>query len=155
MKPSPAPFVGVVSDTHGELPPAVIGALRGASHIVHAGDAEHEGGIAGLRELAPVCAVRGNMDRFGHAGKRPISALVEFENTSIYVLHDLSTLDLDPAAAGIRVVIHGHTHVAEVWEREGVLYLNPGSAVRPRAGGPTVARLHVMDGSLLAELVPL
>jgi putative phosphoesterase len=151
-----SPFVGVLSDTHGELPSGVLRALRGAVHIVHAGDSERDGGIGALRTVAPLCAVRGNMDRAGFGARLPPTALIEVQGVTIYALHDLTLLDLDPSAAGVRVVIHGHTHTPQTLERNGVLYLNPGSPVKPRSGtGPTVARLYLGPEGPMAEIVKL
>jgi hypothetical protein len=148
--------VGVISDTHGVLPPAAARALAGVQRILHAGDIEGQWVLDGLARLAPVTAVRGNMDR-DCCRDLPRSALVEIAGLSCYVLHDVGRLDLDPAAAGIRVVIHGHTHRAEAVERGGVLWVNPGSATRPRGPRPaSVARIHIgPGGSVRAEIVPV
>lgn len=150
------PFVGVLSDTHGELPAGVLRALQGAVHIVHAGDAERDGGLGALRAIAPLSAVRGNMDRAGFGARLPPTTLLEVQGVSIYALHDLTLLDIDPSTAGVRIVVHGHTHIPEALEREGVLYLNPGSPVRPRSSaGPTIARLYLLPEGPSAEIVKL
>jgi len=149
-------IVGLIADTHGELSAAAARALRGVSRIIHAGDVEGRWVLDGLSRIAPVTAIRGNMDRDG--GRRlPATAVVEIAGLSLYVVHDLALMDLDPAAAGIRVVIHGHTHEAETFERGGVLYVNPGSATRPRGGSPaSVALLRIgSEGALAAEIVPV
>lgn len=153
MSSHPAPFVGVVSDTHGELPRSALAAFAGAVHIIHAGDAEDESGMCALRQLAPVCEVRGNMDRSGRAARRSKTALVEILGVAIYAIHDLLSLDIDPVAAGVQVVIHGHTHIAESVKRGQVLYLNPGSPSRPRRGGPSVARLYLAPPDSWAEII--
>jgi hypothetical protein len=147
--------VGVISDTHGVLPAAAARALAGSARILHAGDVEDRRALESLSRLAPVTAVRGNMDR-DCCRDLPRSALAEVAGVSILVIHDLALLDLDPAAAGVRAVVHGHTHRAEIEERGGVLYVNPGSATRPRGGDPaSVALLRIgADGALRAEIVP-
>jgi putative phosphoesterase len=148
--------VGLISDTHGVLPAAAARALAGVERILHAGDVEDRRVLDELARIAPVTAVRGNMDRDECRGL-PRTALVEIAGLACYVLHDIGRLDLDPFAAGIRVVVHGHTHRAEAAERGGVLFVNPGSATRPRGGGPaSVARLRIgAAGEVRAEIVPL
>ncbi len=132
--------IGVISDTHGLLRPEAVAALRGSDRILHAGDVGDPGILDRLRELAPVTAVRGNIDRETWAAALPETELVEVEGVSLYMLHDLARLDLKPEAAGIRVVIYGHTHQPEIEERNGVLYFNPGSV------GPRRFRLPVSLG---------
>ena len=150
----PRRVVGVIADTHGEVPAAAIAALEDADHVIHAGDVEGRDHLDALGPPARVTAVRGNMD--GPSLGRPQTALVEIERVAIYVLHDLADLELDPAAAGVRIVVHGHTHRADIAERGGVLYLNPGSASRPRGRrGASVARLVIEGGAAAAEIVPL
>ena len=148
-------MLGVVSDTHGTVRPEMIQALDGVRMIIHAGDV---GGTAVLRELnrvAPVRAVCGNMDGSPLRGQLPGTEVVEVDGLSLYVLHDLARLDLDPAAGGFAAVISGHTHRPAVSWQDGVLYLNPGAAGPRRSAPPTVARLHIEDGKLRPELVPL
>jgi len=137
--------IGVISDTHGLLRPEAVAALRGSDRILHAGDVGDPGILDRLRELAPVTAVRGNIDRETWAAALPETELVEVEGVSLYMLHDLARLDLKPEAAGIRVVIYGHTHQPEIEERNGVLYFNPGSV------GPRRFRLPVSLGRLVIE----
>ena len=140
--------VGVISDTHGLLRPEVRKVLEGIDMIIHAGDIGSPEIIDALRELAPVFAVRGNIDRGIWADEFPASQIVEVEDLLlyIYVVHDLEQLDLDPAAAGFRVVIHGHSHDPMVAEQEDVVYLNPGSAGPCRSRRPiSMARLYVGD----------
>src|SRR5205807_828884 len=120
--------IGVISDTHGLLRPQALAALRGSALIIHAGDVGDPAILAALGEIAPVFAVRGNVDRGAWANDLPASELVEFEQHSIYVLHDLGELDLDPASAGLHAVISGHSHRPSIETKRGVLYFNPGSA---------------------------
>ena len=149
-------IVGVISDTHGLLRPEAVEALRGTDAIVHAGDVGDPGVLASLRELAPVTAIRGNVDTGDLARELPATALVEFEGATVYVLHNLAELDLTPSVAGIRVVISGHTHKAMIREENGVLYLNPGSAGPRRFHYPvTVAELIVEHGTPRARILDL
>src|SRR4051812_47103918 len=120
--------VGVISDTHGLLRPEAVEALAGVDLIIHAGDIGAPEIIDTLRQIAPVHAIRGNVDRDAWAEQYSPTEIVEVEGRSLYVLHDLLTLDLDPAAAGFSVVISGHTHDPAVTEKRAVVYLNPGSA---------------------------
>lgn len=134
--------VGLISDTHGLVRPEALAALRGSRHIVHAGDIGDPAVLDALARIAPVTAVRGNNDRGPWARKLPETETIELAGARIYVLHDLSQLDLDPAAAGIDIVIAGHSHRPVSELRGGVLYLNPGSAGPRRFKLPvTVARL--------------
>jgi putative phosphoesterase len=149
--------IGVVSDTHGLLRPEVTPALTGVDHILHLGDV---GKIAILRELekiAPVTAIRGNVDRDGPCGELPETEVVLFEGLYLYLLHDLKTLHLDPAAARFAAVLSGHTHVPNFHNKSGVLYFNPGSCGPRRFDLPvTVGLLRVVAGAdLEAEIVPL
>lgn len=146
--------VGVISDTHGVLRPQVIEAFRGCDLIIHAGDIDSPEVLAGLEALAPVTAVRGNMDAGSWATVLPRWDVVEIGAITAYVLHDVLDLDLEPLPSGIGVVISGHTHRAETRWKGGVLYVNPGSAGAPRLGRrPSVAVLHVKGASVSAELV--
>jgi hypothetical protein len=148
-------LVGVISDTHGLLRPEALDALAGSELIVHAGDVGDLEILERLAEIAPVRAVRGNVDR-GALAALPTDAVVEVEGAQLYVLHILDDLDLDPAAAGFGAVIYGHTHRPLVERRAGVLYLNPGSAGPRRFDLPvTVARLAVDGAELKAEVVEL
>lgn len=148
--------VGVISDTHGLLRPEAVAALRGVEHIVHAGDIGSPDVLAALGRLAPVSAVRGNNDREAWAAAIPETEVVEVGGVSLYVLHDLHELDLDPRAAGFAAVIAGHSHQPRLEERGGVLYLNPGSAGPRRFKLPvSLARLTVTGPRVRAELVTL
>lgn len=148
--------VGVVSDTHGLMRPEALAALEGSELILHAGDVGSPEILEALRAIAPVVAVRGNNDKGAWADGLPAFELVTVEATSVYVLHDVADLDLDPVAAGIGVVIFGHSHKPLVERRRGALYLNPGSAGPRRFTLPiAVARLTVEGASAEAEVVPL
>jgi putative phosphoesterase len=150
-------LVGVVSDTHGPLTSAAAAALAGVDHIVCAGDSMSGEVLPALERIATrVTAVRGNMDERGPVRSLPWTAIAEVGGSLLFVLHDLSGLDLDPRAAGFAAVIHGHTHRAEIEWRDGVLFLNPGSAGEPRSLRPsTIARLSIENGRLEPEIVEL
>ncbi len=141
-------IVGVISDTHGLLRPEAVAALADVDLIVHAGDIGSPEIIDALRRTAPVHAIRGNVDRGAWADEFSPREIVEVDGQSLYMLHDLHELDLDPTAAGFRVVISGHTHAPAVSEQRGVVYLNPGSAGPRRFRLPiSLARLTVgQDG---------
>ena len=148
--------IGVISDTHGLLRPEAVAALAGVERIVHAGDIGSPEVIAALRRIAPVSAVRGNNDREAWAADIPETEVVEVGAVSLYVLHDLHELDLDPRAAGFAAVIAGHSHQPRREERDGVLYLNPGSAGPRRFKLPiSLARLTVAGTRVQAKLVTL
>jgi putative phosphoesterase len=137
--------VGVIADTHGLLRPEAVEALRGSDLIVHAGDVGSPDVLGALAQVAPLVAVRGNNDRGPWADALPATDAVEVGGASLYVLHDVHELDLDPRAAGFRVVIAGHSHQPRCEERDGVLFFNPGSA------GPRRFRLPVSVGHLAIE----
>ncbi len=148
--------IGVISDTHGLLRPEALAALRGSDHIIHAGDVGEPEILDQLAAIAPVTAIRGNIDKTAWARKLPETEVVELGGISIYVLHDLTRLDLKPQAAGFKVVISGHSHIPKQETREGVLYFNPGSAGPRRFKLPvTVGRLIVEGGDPRAEIVAL
>jgi len=137
-------IVGLISDTHGLLRPEAVRALAGSDLIIHAGDVGAPEILDALRAVAPVVAVKGNVDTGAWASGLPATAVAETGGTLIYVLHDLGELDLDPAAAGFGVVVSGHSHKPASAERGGVLFVNPGSAGRRRFKLPvTVARLDL------------
>jgi putative phosphoesterase len=147
-------IVGVISDTHGLLRPEAKAALAGCDAIVHAGDIGKPEVLSELEAIAPVTAIRGNVDKW--AGALPDTTVVEIGGRSLYVIHDLKELDLDPRAAGFDAVISGHSHKPSVQEREGVLYLNPGSAGPRRFKLPiAVARLEISAARLTAQVVEL
>jgi len=148
--------IGVISDTHGLLRPEAMEALRGSEVIVHAGDIGAPRVLDALRGLAPVVAVRGNNDTDAWGRTLRETEVVEVGDVHLYVLHDLHGLDVDPAAAGFRAVISGHSHTPLVEERRGVLYVNPGSAGPRRFNLPiSVARLRVSGSSVSAEIIEL
>jgi putative phosphoesterase len=148
--------VGVISDTHGLLRPEAIDALRGADLIVHAGDVGNADVLDALRAIAPTTAVRGNVDTGAWGATLPATEVVEVGRVRLYVLHDISTLDLDPKAAGFAVVIFGHSHRPSAERRNNVLYLNPGSAGPHRFSLPiAVARLKVTGERVSHEIVEL
>jgi putative phosphoesterase len=148
--------LGLISDTHGLLRPEALRALAGCDRIVHAGDVGGAGIVEQLRAIAPVTAVRGNVDRGEWAQELPADAVVSVAGTALYVLHDVHDLDLSPAAAGMAAVISGHSHQPSIREEGGVLYLNPGSAGPRRFRLPvTLAILKIQDGALEPRLVAL
>ena len=150
--------IGIISDTHGLLRPEAELALRGVELIVHAGDVGSPDILMKLRAIAPVFAVRGNVDTEAWARELPETTVVEAGGASFYVLHNLSELDLKPEAAKFDFVISGHTHQAERAERNGVIYFNPGSAGPRRFHLPVT--LAVLDLSVrpwnpqVIQLVP-
>lgn len=150
------PFIGVISDTHGSLRPEALTALQGSDLIVHAGDVGKKEVLEELATIAPVHAVCGNVD-YGELGKGlPDNLVVRWQGFSLYVLHIIQELELDPASAGFQAVVYGHTHKPTISEKDQVLYLNPGSAGPRRFSLPvTVARVQIRDGKLHAEHVHL
>lgn len=149
-------IIGVVSDTHGLLRPEAVQALRGSEAIIHAGDVGREEILRELEKMAPVTVVRGNIDTSSWARKLPASNMLEIAGTSIYVLHNVDELDLDPAAAGFSAVIFGHSHRPLIENRNGVLFFNPGSAGPRRFNLPIcLGRLFVENGKLTPELIEL
>jgi len=148
--------VGLISDTHGLLRPEAVAALQGSQLIVHAGDVGNPEILESLRGIAPVVAVRGNVDKEEWAQRLPLTAVAEAGEVLIYVLHDVNAMDLNPRAAGFQIVVSGHSHKPGQMEREGVLYVNPGSAGPRRFQLPvTVARLDLGIRPYAVELVEL
>jgi hypothetical protein len=149
--------IGVISDTHGLLRPEVAPALAGVERILHLGDVGKPSVLKELAKIAPVTAVRGNIDRTGRCNKLPETEVLLLEGRYIYMLHDLNTLHLDPAAGKFAAVLFGHTHVPNFYRRKGVLYFNPGSCGPRRFKLPvTVGLLTVgKDGKLEAQIVNL
>jgi len=148
--------VGLISDTHGLLRPQAVAALEGCAHIVHGGDIGHAGILDALRAIAPLTVVRGNNDRGAWADGIPETASLDLGAVRIHVIHDLSQLAPGLAAAGVRVVVSGHSHRPKVEERGGILYVNPGSAGPRRFRLPvTVAELAVDGASATARIVEL
>ena len=137
--------VGLVSDTHGLLRPELLDFLRGSEHIVHGGDVCDAAVLDALRAIAPVTAVRGNNDRGAWAAGLRESELFRLGDVLVYAIHDLAGIDIDPGAAGVQVVVSGHSHRPAIEERDGVLYVNPGSA------GPRRFRLPISAAELIVD----
>ena len=149
-------LIGVISDTHGLLRPQALAALQGSELILHAGDIGSAEVLQALARIAPLAAIRGNNDTESWAQATPETRTVEAGGKRFYLLHDLKTLDIDPVAAGIDVVIAGHSHKPLAETRDGVLYLNPGSAGPRRWRLPiTLSRLRIVAGQIEHELVQL
>jgi putative phosphoesterase len=148
--------LGLISDTHGLLRPEAVQVLRGSNLIVHAGDVGSRLILDALRVLAPLVAVRGNVDRGDWADMLPETDMVSVGGMKLYVLHDVQALDLDPGACGFDAVVSGHSHKPLIERRRGVLFLNPGSAGPRRFKLPvTVARATIESGRIDAEIVRL
>ena len=149
--------IGVISDTHGLLRPEVLPRLEGVEHILHLGDVGDAKILKALRGIAPLTAVRGNVDTSGQCAKLPETEVVLFEGACLYLLHDIDTLHLDPAAAKFAAVLYGHSHKAEIRRHKGVLYFNPGSCGPRRFNVKvTMGYLHVgANGGVEAEIVDL
>ncbi len=149
--------IGVLSDTHGLLRPEVAPALAGVQHILHLGDIGKISILKDLAKIAPVTAVRGNTDREGPCSKLPETEVVLFEGHYLYLLHDLATIHLDPAAAKFAVVLFGHSHVPNFYRRKGVLYFNPGSGGPRRFNLPITLGLLTLteDGAPEAQIIAL
>jgi len=149
-------LIGVISDTHGLLRPEAVDALQGADYIIHAGDIGRSIILDELRSIAPVVAVRGNMDGGWWAYQLPVADVLEVNKILIYVIHDISKIDVDPKTANIKVVISGHTHSPSIGNHDGVLYLNPGSAGPRRSKRPvSVALIKIAGMATKAELITL
>ena len=148
--------IGVISDTHGLLRPEAVDLLRGSEHIIHAGDIGSPEIIPALEQIAPVTAIRGNVDTQPWARRFAETEVVELEGLHIYVIHDANALDLNPRAAGFAAVISGHSHQPKQEMKDSVLYFNPGSAGPRRFKLPiSVGRLEITKGNLRAEIVPI
>ncbi|MBK8163077.1 MAG: metallophosphoesterase family protein [Gammaproteobacteria bacterium] len=148
--------VGLISDTHGLLRPEAVEALRGSDFIVHAGDIGDRDILAALSDLAPLTAIRGNNDTEAWARRLPETEVLTAGAVSIYVIHNLADIDLDPAAAGFRVVISGHSHRPGWRNKGGVLYVNPGSAGPRRFSLPVaVGQLVITGGRIAPKLFEL
>jgi putative phosphoesterase len=149
--------IGVVSDTHGLLRPEVAPALAGVERILHLGDVGKSSVLKELAKIAPVTAVRGNVDREGPCSELPETEVTLIAGRYVYMLHDLNTLHLDPAAGKFAAVLFGHTHVPNFYRRKGVLYFNPGSCGPRRFQLPVTVGLLTADedGEFKAEIIPL
>ena len=149
-------LIGVISDTHGLLSPQAVQALQGSELILHAGDVGKPEVLDRLRDIAPVVAVRGNVDHSTWAQRLPRTQTVEIGKHRLYVIHNLDDLPTDPTADGLSAVISGHSHRPSIVRKNGVLYLNPGSGGPRRFNLPiSVALLKVSDNQIEAELVEL
>lgn len=148
--------LGLISDTHGMLRPEALRALAGVDLLLHAGDVGSPRVLEGLAEVAPLRAVRGNVDGPPLSSSLAETEVVEAGALQLYLLHDLGKLDLDPAACGFAAVVSGHSHVAKVFDERGVLFINPGSAGPRRFGRPaSVGRIRIVGRQLTAELIEL
>ncbi len=144
--------IGVISDTHGLLRPEVLPAFAGVDHILHAGDVGDPAILTQLRELAPVTAIRGNIDRSGPCAELPAEEYITLDGANLYMVHDVHTLSLDPGAAGVQAVVFGHTHKPLLEHRKGILFFNPGAAGPRRFKLPvSVGMLCFTDGTLRTE----
>ena len=148
--------VGIISDTHGLLRDEAIRELSGVDHILHAGDVGDPAILDRLREVAPVTAIRGNVDVAGACAQLPATEAVELGGCLFYLVHAIQDLDIMPAAAGVKVVVYGHSHKPEVKDRNGIVYLNPGSAGPRRFNLPiTLVKAIVGNGSVRVRIVHL
>ena len=147
--------MGVISDTHGLLQPAAVEAFKGTDLIIHAGDVGKPEIIKDLQAVAPVEAVKGNMDMDNWAHKLPETRLIKLGSVLLYVIHDVYKINVNPPKAKISAVIHGHTHKpSSIEDQNGLLFLNPGSATHPRFNSPaSVALLHVKGKSLVSQFI--
>ena len=151
-----AAIIGLISDTHSLMRQEALTALKGSDLIIHAGDIGKPDILEQLRTVAPLVAVRGNIDKGPWAAQLPITAIAKARSAWIYVLHDVQQLDLDPAAAEFNIVVSGHSHKPSRTERSGVMYLNPGSAGPRRFRLPiTVARLDLRQSPWRVQFVEL
>ena len=146
----------LISDTHGLLRPEALAFLQGCDFIVHGGDIGNAGILEALAAIAPLTVVRGNNDREHWADAIAETEFLKIDGVLIYAIHDLSQIDIDPAAAGVRVVVSGHSHKPKIEERDGVLYVNPGSAGPRRFKLPiAVAELLIDGDAVSARIVEL
>ena len=149
-------LIGVISDTHGLLRPEARVALAECEHILHAGDVGDAAILDSLRKIAPVTAIRGNVDTSGACAELPETEMVELGGVVFYLVHSVNWLDLDPVAAGVQVVVSGHSHKPSVERKNGVVYLNPGSAGPRRFSLPvSVGLITVSGGTVQARIVEL
>ncbi|HEY2232743.1 MAG TPA: metallophosphoesterase family protein [Candidatus Angelobacter sp.] len=149
-------IVGIISDTHGLLRPEAVELLRGSEHIIHAGDIGAPEIIPELEKIAPVTAIRGNVDTQAWGRKYAETEVVELGGVFLYVIHDANAIDLNPKAAGFAAVISGHSHKPKQEVKDGVLYFNPGSAGPRRFKLPiSVGRLVIMEGKVSGEILEI
>jgi putative phosphoesterase len=148
--------IGVISDTHGRIPSGVLQAFKNVDLIIHAGDIGDQSVLDQLLQIAPVTAVRGNMDFGKWAGKLPETEIVEIGQIVLYVLHIVNRLDIDPEKLGYKAVISGHTHRPDLYEENGVTFINPGSASYPKSGQPgSVALIQIWKDHLDLKRIDL
>jgi len=148
-------LIGVISDTHGLLRPEALVALAEAEHILHAGDVGDVEILDALREIAPVTAIRGNVDVSGACGELPATEMVELAGKLFYMVHSVHDLDIHPKAAGVDVVVSGHSHKPSVEMKGGVMYLNPGSAGPRRFALPVTVGLVTVGDGVKARIVEI
>jgi putative phosphoesterase len=145
--------VGLISDTHGLLRPEALDFLAGCDHIVHGGDIGNAAILERLAQIAPLTVVSGNNDTDPWAEALPASALLRLGDVILYAIHDLKQIDIDPVAAGVRIVVSGHSHRPSSTERDGVLYINPGSGGRRRFSLPISAAELIVDGDAVRSRI--
>jgi uncharacterized protein len=146
--------IGIISDTHGLLRPEAVELLRGSEHIIHAGDIGAPEIVPALEKIAPVTAIRGNVDTQAWARRFAETEVIELGGMHIYVIHDANAIDLNPKAAGFAAVISGHSHQPNQEVKDGVLYFNPGSAGPRRFKLPiSVGRMQIVNGKLHGEIL--
>jgi putative phosphoesterase len=149
-------LVGVISDTHGLLRPEALITLAGVDHILHAGDVGNIEILEELKKIAPVTAIRGNIDTHGPCAALPATEAIELDGCLIYIVHAIADIDIKPEAAGVDLVIYGHSHNTSIEQRNNVLYLNPGSAGPRRFSKPvTLALVNIEAGKPSAKIVDL
>lgn len=145
--------IGLISDTHGLLRPEAVAFLQGCDHIIHGGDIGAVSILDALRLIAPVTAVRGNNDKEPWAKAIPKNELIRLGAICLYAVHDIADLDIDPVAAAVDVVVSGHSHKPNIAKRDGVLYINPGSAGRRRFSLPISMAELSMEGSMITPRI--
>jgi uncharacterized protein len=148
-------LIGVISDTHGLLRPEAVAALRGVEHILHAGDVGDIAILDALREIAPVTAIRGNVDGYGACAELPATDVVELGGQLFYLVHSVHDLDINPKAAGVAMVVSGHSHRAKVEVKDGVVYFNPGSAGPRRFSLPVTVGFVTVEDGMEASVIEL
>jgi len=148
--------IGVISDTHGLLRPQAVAALAGVDHILHAGDVGDAAILDRLRAIAPLTAIRGNIDVGGVCADLPATEVIELGGSLFYMVHAIEDIGIEPRAAGVAAVVYGHSHRPSAEERNGALYLNPGSAGPKRFNLPTaLAKIRISENKLTAEIIQL
>jgi len=156
LEPKDSFFIGVISDTHGRIPSAIPKAFKNVDLIIHAGDIGDEMVLKTLSKIAPVVAVRGNMDFGRWAQQLPETELIQMGPMVLKVVHIADRLNPDPGVTGIRAVISGHTHRPEIYEKNGITFVNPGSASYPKFGSPgSAAMIRINDNNLSVKLIQL